>query len=180
MSAGLPAKVYRVTRPHFARSPEEALSGEGGLHDDGRWHIKGRRVLYTSDSSSLCTLERLAHADEMFGAMRPDRILLHIMLPPVSVVTVTAAQLATRDPNWRDEGSLLCRNIGAAWLDAAKHCALLVPSAVNPRDANIILNPAHADYSAILAANRDLFNEPLHPDPRFIPILEAQLRAMRG
>lgn len=93
MIAGLPPRVYRVTRPQFARTVEEALSGAGGLYDDGRWHKKGSPVLYTSESSTLCMMERLVHADELFTDQRPDRILLPIALPAISFVRVTAEQL---------------------------------------------------------------------------------------
>ncbi len=105
MIAGLPPKVFRVTRPQFARTAEEALSGAGGLYDDGRWHKKGSRVVYTSESSTLCMVERLVHADELFTDQRPDRVLLPIQLPAVSFSRITPEQLAERDPNWREEGA---------------------------------------------------------------------------
>ena len=59
MTASLPPVVYRITREAFAPSTAEALSGIGGLKDDGRWHSVGRPILYSSSSSSLCLLERL-------------------------------------------------------------------------------------------------------------------------
>src|SRR5690348_6593960 len=37
------------------------FSGEGGLFTPARWNHKGRRVIYCSESISLCTLEWLSH-----------------------------------------------------------------------------------------------------------------------
>lgn len=179
-AAALPSKVYRVTRPQFARTADEAFSGEGGLHDDGRWHEKGSPVLYTSDSSTLCMMERLVHADELFTDQRPDRVLLAIDLPAISFVRITAAQLAARDGDWRAEGSLICRNLGASWIETGVSCALVVPSAVNPLATNIILNPAHREYGAIVEANRALVFEPLHPDRRLAPFVAQRRQTSHG
>ena len=176
MIAALPLTAFRVTRAAYAGTVEEALSGVGGLHDDGRWHRKGSRILYTSESSTLCMYERLVHADEMFAERRTDRVMLEINLPPVSVMSFAADELAAEDAEWRREGSLYCRSLGAEWLKARASCALIVPSAADPRAANIILNPAHSEYRAIVDANRPIARQAIEPDPRFAPLV-AQRRA---
>ena len=50
--------VYRIGNSKRIRD----LQGTGGLYTAGRWHQKGRRVLYTSSSISLAKLEVLANS----------------------------------------------------------------------------------------------------------------------
>lgn len=176
MIAVLPPTVFRVTRAAYAGTVEDALSGVGGLHDDGRWHRKGAPILYTSESSTLSMYERLVHADEMFAERRTDRVMLEINLPSVSAMRFTAEELAAEDAAWRREGSLYCRNLGAEWLKTRASCALIVPSAADPRAANIILNPVHPEYRAIVDANRPIARQAIEPDPRLAPLV-AQRRA---
>ena len=174
-----PARVYRITRFEYADTTEKALSGIGGLHDDGRWHARGRRIVYTAQSSTLCLLERLVHADEWIANRRPDRVMLTIALPPVSWTGFTAQELARHDPRWRREGSPLCRNLGDAWLASARTCAMVVPSAANPGDCNVLLNPLHADFAAILAANAVLERVPVELDERVVALARARRLSAR-
>jgi len=163
----LPSTVFRIGRQEHAKTAREALSGEGGLHDSGRWHSRGRRILYTSQSIALCKLERLAHGDEWIGDASHDRVTLAISLPPgLSFVTIWPDALDHEDPTWRSEGNRYCRNLGDAWLARAKTCSLVVPSAVVPDEWNILFNPDHAEFAQILAVNRGLTGRPFVVDPR--------------
>ncbi len=170
----LPSTVYRVTRLSYADATAKALSGAGGLYDDGRWHSRGNRIVYTSQSSTLCLLERLVHADEWIADRHPDRVMLTIALPPVSWTGFIAQELASRDPNWRVEGNLLCRNLGDNWLAGSLTCALMVPSAANPGDYNVLLNPLHRDFPKILAANTVLDVAPVELDERVVSLARAR------
>jgi RES domain-containing protein len=87
MITHLPELVFRVTRSDYAKTVGDALSGIGGLHDDGRWHSQGRRIVYTSESSTLCLLERLVHADEWIAERQSDRVMLRLIMPEVSCCT---------------------------------------------------------------------------------------------
>ncbi|HEV2818210.1 MAG TPA: RES family NAD+ phosphorylase [Allosphingosinicella sp.] len=163
----LPPIVFRIGRQEYAKTPGEALSGDGGLHESGRWHSRGRRILYTSQSIALCKLERLAHADEWIGDVHHDRVTLAISLPSdISFVTIGADSLDLEDPTWRSEDSRYCRNLGDAWLSRGRTCALIVPSAVVPDEWNILLNPSHSEFAQILFANRGLTGRPFVVDPR--------------
>ena len=173
LTAALPEKVYRVTRSDYARTADDALSGVGGLFDEGRWHSKGRKIVYTSESSTLCLVERLVHADEWIAERHPDRVMLTIIVPPVSWVAVTSEDLSAHDPGWRAEGNLLCRRLGDAWLTRQGSCALLVPSAVNPADHNILFNPLHPEFPDVTAANAALKIDSLEPDERIVQLASA-------
>ncbi len=177
MTPPLPSTVYRVTRVSYARSTAEALSGVGGLHDDGRWHSQGHRIVYTAQSSTLCLLERLVHADEWIADRHPDRVVLSVSVPPISWTGFTAQELAGRDPHWRSEGSVLCRSLGDTWLRSALSCALMVPSAANPGDYNVLFNPDHSEFVTVLTANTTLESAPLELDERIVSLARARRAA---
>lgn len=69
-------RVWRISRqPHAAAS----LTGSGGLYVSGRWHHRGRPVVYTSATPSLAALEVLVHVDP---ALAPaDLRLIEIDVP---------------------------------------------------------------------------------------------------
>ena len=176
MKPALPPFAYRVTRATYAATTEVALSGVGGLYDAGRWHEKGRHILYTSQSTSLALMERLVHADEWIAERHPDRVMLTLNVPALSWIGFTAEELAARDPNWRVEGNLLCRRLGTLWLARAKTCALLVPSAANPLEYNILFNPMHPEYAALLTANNSLMATPIELEDRVVSLALAARR----
>ena len=39
------------------------IDGQGGLVASGRWHTKGRRVVYSAQSAALALLEMLVHME---------------------------------------------------------------------------------------------------------------------
>src|SRR6185437_10000819 len=48
------SKAWRVCRAKYAKN---ALDGEGARLAGGRWNAKGTRLVYTSESVALATLE---------------------------------------------------------------------------------------------------------------------------
>ena len=88
MTAGS-RRVWRICRE--AHAPE-SLDGTGGLHVSGRWHHRGRRIVYTSATPSLAALQVLVHTD---AALAPaDLWLMEIELPEgISIETVDPARL---------------------------------------------------------------------------------------
>lgn len=161
----------------YAKTVEDALSGLGGLHDPGRWHSKGRKIVYTSASSTLCLLERLVHADEWIAERHRDRVMLTLALPSVSYFWYQAAELAARDSGWRIEGNAFCRNLGDAWLAGGAACALMVPSAADQSAFNILLNPLHPEFSAVLAANTPLNRAAIELDERVVSLAQSRRRS---
>lgn len=175
MIAKPPATVFRVTRDKYAGTTADALSGNGGLYDSGRWHSQGRRIIYTSQSTTLCLMERLVHADEWIAERHPDRLMLKIRLPDdLSFIQYRSSELAAQEPLWRQEGSQLCRALGDMWLQRQVSCALVVPSAVNPSDFNILLNPLHRDFAAVLQLNDPVRSERVDADERVVLLARAR------
>jgi len=120
------------------------LSGRGGLVASGRWHNRGRAVVYCAESFSLARIE----VEEGLGLpafLWPDSYcLLRISVP----ATTTVEELAPQDlpDTWRDD-PLATRRIGDAWLRATSAPLLRVPSA-RAQGSNYLINPVHrqADF----------------------------------
>lgn len=147
------ASSARVQLWRLARWPHRALDGEGGRLFDGRWHTRGRPVVYAASHLSLAALELLAHLDP--DTVPGDLHALEIGLPDaLPVETVTPEALP---PGWHEAGSTLCRPVGDNWLAAARTVALRVPSAIVPEEWNYILNPAHPDAGRLVVTRQRRF-----------------------
>ncbi len=135
--------------------PPEILSslGFGSTLGNGRWHIKGlTQVVYTGSSRALCQLEKRVHAN---GSNLKNQTLVRLEIDGgATLLDVNALGLPA---NWRmDEAAT--QAIGMAWLAGNKSLGLWVPSFVEPHDNNLLLNPAHPDYSKVqLVVERNPF-----------------------
>jgi len=135
--------AWRVCkRKHATRAA--VLSGVGAKEVGGRWNRRGEAVVYASQSSSLALLETLIHAD--FTTLPASLVAVEIRIPDnASVRSVTSSQL----PNdWRAIGNERCIEIGSEWYERGDALCLIVPSAVNPLENNILLNAKHRDIHA--------------------------------
>jgi RES domain-containing protein len=127
--------LWRLTRQRYAD-----LSGRGGELADGRWHTRGRPVVYCAASAALAVLEVRVHLDLPLDLLPDDYVLMQIQASDdLDVQTVTSHDLAD---GWRTREDL-CRPIGDAWLDEASTALLSVPSAIVGVERNILLNPKH-------------------------------------
>jgi RES domain-containing protein len=119
--------------------------GEGARLYGGRWNSRGVRVVYASTSLALAAVET-------FVNLEPN-------LRPTDLVSIEGAipetlDIATLDPmalpeTWyltRDES---LREFGDEWVKSGKSVAMVVPSAAIRGEWNLLLNPAHADFSKI-------------------------------
>lgn len=142
--------VYRLADPRLNGRPDEAMSGIGGLAGPARWHPKGHRIVYLAPSLSLCTLEMKVQD----SGMKPAYAGFEVTIP--DAVSRRAVDRARLPANWRMRAAYpQCQALGLEWLTGAGEPALLlVPSAVVPLEANILLNPAHPD--ARLIATRSI------------------------
>lgn len=57
----------------------------------------------------------------------------------------TEVRIEDLPSNWRDLDNPDCIRIGSQWIRSAKGLWLSVPSAVNPLERNILINPEHPD-----------------------------------
>lgn len=137
--------VYRLVRSERAT---EALSGEGARLYGGRWNPPGAAVVYASESRALAVLETFVHVTLEARTMR--FVLCTIELPP-------RARFARHDGERAPRPLEASQEVGRQWLLGGATLALVVPSAIVPREANYVLNVKHPQF-ARLTATREPFS----------------------
>ncbi len=138
-------RLFRLARRPFVEGPGGAFSGEGAYLAGSRWNTPGRRLAFAAQSESLATLEYLAHAtSEGFF----DETVL--VIAEVEDRYVTAFDTAALPKDWRSfppaHGT---QRIGDEWLSSGAALALEVPSAIVPRERNVLVNPLHRDFARL-------------------------------
>lgn len=125
------------------------LSGTGGLLHSGRWHNRGRPVVYLTCSTAAALLEALVHIEASRAGELPRRYqLLEVEVPegaPVADAVLPDNALST--DGWQAELATT-RRCGDQWLASGASLLLRVPSAVVGRTFNALLNPAHPQAAA--------------------------------
>jgi RES domain-containing protein len=126
------------------------LSGIGGTLAPGRWHSKGRPILYAAEHPALALLETLVHLDR---SELPDSFqLLGIDIP--DAIQFEAAPQTELTAHWaQDEAAT--RRLGDRWLREGASLLLRAPTALVPHAWNFLVNPAHPDISAATIASID-------------------------
>ena len=116
------------------------LGGGGGLAAAGRWHSRGRRVVYLADHPASALLEIIVRREVNTNDL-PDKYQLLVVntSPEVAFETVDAESLPA---SWRTDESVT-RTYGDRWLGENHTTLLRVPSAIVPLAWNWLLNPAH-------------------------------------
>ena len=94
-------------------------------------------------SRALCQLEKRVHCN---GAAPKNMALFRLELPGDAVL-LDAFTLGLA-AHWR-EHQAITQNLGMQWLESGQSLGLWVPSYIEPREHNLLLNPAHADYARI-------------------------------
>lgn len=133
--------VYRIVKEEYAND----LSGEGARIYGGRWNSKGIPVLYTSPSLSLAILECLVHLNDI--KIPPIFVTVEIEIPQVKPLLFTVEELPDE---WNStQLHYQTQQFGDAHLIAAKRLCLKFPSAVNPLEHNILINPLHKRFPEV-------------------------------
>lgn len=134
------------------------MTGTGGLFAPGRWHSQGQRIIYSSSSLALATLELFVNLQNKRQLAR--YVKSRILIPEGLVEELGADPTAAfvQDPDGFD-----ARGYGDAWLRAGESCVLRVPSRVVPEEVNYLINPLHPDFNQVTATT-----EPYIADPRLL------------
>ena len=130
--------VWRIAQQQFA-----TLDGTGGLYTSGRWHSKGRQIIYTAEAESLALLELLVH----FERTNPPRdlVLMKIAIPDHTIHLVDYGRLPLKSIYSAQE----TQAYGNRWLQEKSSLALCVPSILAHTEHNYIINPEHPDFDSI-------------------------------
>jgi RES domain-containing protein len=144
--------VYRITKDRYR---DQIFSGLGGLYASGRWTLRGRPVVYTSQSISLAVLEYALNYRR--HGWLPSSVLGRAVIP--KEVNVECISTSALPDCWRDpDPPAALREIGDAWLRRAETVCLGVPSAIVPEECNYLLNPRHPDFEKLTIGLPEPFN----------------------
>ena len=147
--------IYRITDQRYEA---EAFSGKGGLLAGGRWHERGRLVVYAARTSSLALLEWRVHTRAL--PLERTFVLIEATLPAEAVVVLDPSRLPG---DWqRTPPPPSTRRLGEAFLEEGTALALEVPSVVNALERNVVINPLQAAAGEIHVERVAV----LRPDPR--------------
>lgn len=115
------------------------LQGIGGIKRAGRWHSKGRPVVYLAEHPALALLETLVHFEIDSIDDLPDtyRLLKVEIEEPSSLVLLDGLP----------EDETASRQIGDDWLASGNELLLRVQSVLVPESFNYLFNPLHPDAS---------------------------------
>lgn len=138
-----------------------SLGGDGGMRASGRWHTRGRRIVYCSESPAAGLLEILVHFEIDVRDLPAKYRLLKLHAP--DDLLIEDVNVADLPADWIERTDLT-RAIGDRWLQAATSSLLRVPSAVVPETSNVLLNPIHPDARRVGVAQ--VSEHPL--DPRLL------------
>ena len=120
------------------------LSGMGGARFPGRWHSKGRPILYTAEHPAGALTEFLVHVDledipaafQLLTIAAPDT-------PPLPAVNPDSL------PSGWTSNLPATRTLGDRWLHAGESLLLRVPSVLVPGAFNVLINPEHREASGL-------------------------------
>jgi RES domain-containing protein len=149
--------AWRIVSQKYAAS---AFDGEGARRSGGRFNSPGTPIVYTADTLALAVLEVVVHLPT-YRSLR-GRVAFRLDIPEDLVETLTEADLP-RD--WRaTPPSRSTQALGDAWVARANSAALQLPSVLLPHHTNLVLNPAHTEFSRIAIGPP----EPVPVDPRLV------------
>lgn len=127
--------VYRIAKKRWIND----LSGIGAKLTGGRWNPKDYAALYCASTSSLAILEKLVNID--FDLLPTDLFIAELEIPETSVLRIPSVELPKNWNQYPSPDSL--KKIGKEWIERNDFFILEVPSAVNPREVNYLLNVKH-------------------------------------
>ena len=139
-------RVWRIAKRRYAPA---VFSGDGGLRAAMRWNYKGHRIVYTSQSLSLATLELWVHTPPI----QPLTTYVSVTATIPDDLQITVFDPETLPPDWQeDPAPSSLRELGTDWLVSRASAVARVPSAIVPTEYNYLLNPEHPDFGLITMA----------------------------
>lgn len=120
----------------------------GSTLEPGRWHRPppdGLPVVYTGSRRSLCQLEKRVHCN---GVQPINQALLRLDLPD-NAQLLDVRSLESLPAHWRDDEPWT-QDAGIRWRTSGASLGLWVPSAVEPEESNLLLNPDHTAFASIV------------------------------
>jgi len=145
-------RVWRICRMPYV---DTALDGFGGIYTSGRWHNKGKAIVYTASSAALAALEVLVHVDPLTAPS--DLRLLAIEIP--DDLKFEIFEPITLPVGWHSvPAPAALQTLGSSWLTSGRTAALMMPSAVINVELNVLLNPRHPEMQRVRILSDEAFS----------------------
>lgn len=126
------------------------MTGKGAKQTGGRWNGVGVAMIYTSATRALSCLETFVHLNA--GRLPLNRYLVEVRVPDGIWNAAERLELSTLDLGWDAEpAGLVSIGLGTKWANDSRSALLIVPSVIVPEEANVLINPAHADAASLTA-----------------------------
>lgn len=135
-------RCWRICRRRYAA---EAATGEGARLYGGRWNSRGVPVVYASTSLALAAVETFVNLEP--NLIPADLVSIEGEVPDALAIRKLDPSVLPRD--WHVSRDESLRRFGDEWIHSSKTVALLVPSAAIRGEWNVLVNPAHADFSKV-------------------------------
>ena len=123
-----------------------SLDGAGGLAVSGRWHSKGRPVVYCAWNPATALLETLVHM-EIDAEDRPERFHVLRIEGPESL-SIEKLETGALRRGWTEDIPYT-QGVGDRWLAEGRSLLLDVPSVLVPETWNVLVNPLHTQASLL-------------------------------
>ena len=137
--------VFRIERQKHL---ETTLTGIGASMVEGyRWNSICTKIVYTSESRALATLEVSVHLDSSED-LPNDRYYVEIEVP--DEIILQEVNLEDLLEGWDSKPPILItQTIGDDFINYNEAAILKVPSSIVPQEFNYMINPNHRDASKI-------------------------------
>jgi RES domain-containing protein len=136
-------RFWRICRRRYASG---SASGEGARLYGGRWNSRGVRAVYASTSLALAAVETFVNLEPN---LRPaDLVSIEGEIP--ETLKIGRLDVKALPAHWYDTRDEVLRGFGDHWIRGEISLALLVPSAAIRGEWNVLLNPAHPDFSRMI------------------------------
>jgi RES domain-containing protein len=145
--------MIRAWRLIKAEHADDAFAGEGARRGGGRWNSKGVRVVYTSGSLSLATLEVMVHTS-FYSALKNYACI------PIDFDPNLSQSIAIEDlpDNWKaDPTPQSVKDVGDRWIQNQESVILKVPSAIIPVEYNYLINPSQPEFKKVVIHSSQKF-----------------------
>ena len=144
--------VWRIATDTPAYEADD-LSGAGARATGGRWNEAGVAVVYASESRALACLETVVHLNA--AGLPLNRYLVAVTIPDDVWADARTETPASLPVGWDAEpAGKVSIQFGTAWVRSGRSALLVVPSVIVPEEADILINPAHADSARITAVKQ--------------------------
>jgi RES domain-containing protein len=143
-------EVFRLVRKKYG----DPLSGNGAAIKGARWNSKGFEMIYSATNRSLAMAEVAVHFS--LATLPGDYLMAVIYIPDdISIYHLRKDELPK---SWnifphRSE----TQSIGNSFILNNEFCLLKVPSSVVQGEFNILINPAHTEFSRIKVIGMEPF-----------------------